>query len=234
MDIAGTHVVAIGAPVGLRRVPRRRGAAVGAGQQPLQQEVHLASQGGGADPAIDLQQCMRLFLDALVDDRRTGTLDVLFAVLELAEIGAGMEQADYWEQDFYPAAISRNHHDSLLGDQLPRVHYLDAESFEALGDEATWKSLPVWGDCTYDRWWVDASGGKPAGVIASIVDAEHAGEALPLRGWSAYVAFDVGVDHCCHLQFFISEAAEVVVSWWGIDIDIEDVAADGIDQFVTV
>lgn len=53
-------------------------------------------------------------------------------------------KGDYWEQDFDPAAISRNHHDGLLGDQLPRVHYLDAAAFEALDDEATWDSLPVW------------------------------------------------------------------------------------------
>jgi hypothetical protein len=43
-----------------------------------------------------------------------------------------------------PVAMSRNH-DGLFGDQLPRVHYLDAEAFEVLGKEVTWESLPVWG-----------------------------------------------------------------------------------------
>ena len=51
-------------------------------------------------------------------------------------------KGDYWEQDFDPNAIGRNHHDGLLGDQLPRVHYLDAAAFEALGKEVTWESLP--------------------------------------------------------------------------------------------
>ena len=54
-------------------------------------------------------------------------------------------KGDYWEQDFDPNAISRNSHDGLLGEQLPRVHYSDAEAFEALGKEVIWESLPVWG-----------------------------------------------------------------------------------------
>lgn len=58
---------------------------------------------------------------------------------------ASAVNATTWELDFDPATISRNHHDGLLGDQLPRVHYLDAAAFEALGNEATWEYLPVWG-----------------------------------------------------------------------------------------
>ena len=113
--------------------------------RPFSRKSTLPREFAERNPAVDLQQSMRLVQEGLVDDRRMGALDVLVAVLEFAEIGAAMEQADYWEQDFYPAAISRNHHNGLLGDQLPRVHYLDAAAFEALGGEVTWESLPVWG-----------------------------------------------------------------------------------------
>jgi len=54
-------------------------------------------------------------------------------------------KGDYWEKGFDPNAISRNNHDGLLGDQLPRVHYMDVAVFEALGGEVAWESLPVWG-----------------------------------------------------------------------------------------
>lgn len=53
-------------------------------------------------------------------------------------------KGDVWEEDFDPDAIGRNHHQGLLGDQLPRLHYLDVAMFEALGDEITPDSLPVW------------------------------------------------------------------------------------------
>jgi hypothetical protein len=53
-------------------------------------------------------------------------------------------KADLWDPGFDVAAISRNDHGGLLGDLLPRVHYLDAAAFEALGSEVTAESLPVW------------------------------------------------------------------------------------------
>lgn len=53
-------------------------------------------------------------------------------------------KGDLWDPGFDAAAISRNDHDGLLGDLLPRVHDLDAAAFEALGSDVTADSLPVW------------------------------------------------------------------------------------------
>lgn len=45
---------------------------------------------------------------------------------------------------FDPDAISRKGHDGVLGDLLPRLHYLDLEAFAALGDRVTPEILPPW------------------------------------------------------------------------------------------
>lgn len=53
-------------------------------------------------------------------------------------------KGDLWEPAFDPSAISSNTHRGLIGDFLPRLHYLDLEAFEGLGDAVSPETLPVW------------------------------------------------------------------------------------------
>lgn len=53
-------------------------------------------------------------------------------------------RTDLASPQFDPRLISQNHHNGILGEYLPRIHYLSRSQFEALGPRPTPESLPIW------------------------------------------------------------------------------------------
>lgn len=46
--------------------------------------------------------------------------------------------------EYDPSLIGENDHDGILGEYLPRVHYMDKSEFEALGNDFYARDIPVW------------------------------------------------------------------------------------------
>lgn len=53
-------------------------------------------------------------------------------------------QADWASKQYNPALIGRNSHQGLLGEYLPRIHYLSKAEFERLGASPRADQIPLW------------------------------------------------------------------------------------------
>lgn len=53
-------------------------------------------------------------------------------------------EGDWASTKFNPDLVSRNSHNGLLGEYLPRIHYLSKQEFEALGSQITYDKVPIW------------------------------------------------------------------------------------------
>lgn len=53
-------------------------------------------------------------------------------------------ETDWASRSFNPNLISRNNHSGILGEYLPRVHYMSRAEFERLGGAVTPDRIPLW------------------------------------------------------------------------------------------